>query len=118
MQTKYTGKPAWYLMGDELWDSDGCQPDAEGLVRCMQEFRGDSGISDYYFVDISRDGVDPDDSPELYADAWNNNEIRPSWECGPEINDIDYGGLPDAVLNLDAAEALIATLKAESEATE
>lgn len=115
-QNKYEGKPQWFLMADELWESDGCHPDAEQLVRCMQEFRSDSGISDFYFVDVSQDGIDPIDNPELYLDEWNDYEPRPSWECGPETDDLDYTGLPESEsLNLEAAEALIATCRASAE---
>ena len=96
-QTKYSGTLHWSQMADELWDSDGCQPDAEQLVRCMSEFRDDVGISDFYFVDVSEDGIDPDDNPELFRDSWNDDEVRPSWECGPEPSDIDFTGLDEAL---------------------
>jgi hypothetical protein len=92
MQTKYSGKPKWSDLADELWDSDGCQPDQAKLVDLMQEFKNTGGISGFFFCDTSQPGSGPDH--DMYQDSWHDNELRTSWECGPSNDDIDFTGLP------------------------
>lgn len=83
-----TAKTHWSTLADRLWDSDGCNPDAEQLAQAMREYRDHGCVSGFFFVDVS------EDAPP-YCDPWNNGEVREAWDCGPKVGEIDFAGLAD-----------------------
>ncbi|MCE5186063.1 MAG: hypothetical protein LLF76_08065 [Planctomycetaceae bacterium] len=86
-QTKYTGMPLWSDMADELFDSDGCHPDADSIAELMREFRDTGGIGGFFFC------TGPCDENGMCRDSWHNGELRPAEECGPAPDEINYTGL-------------------------
>ena len=83
----------WSQMADELWDSDGCHPDRDDLVRAMQEFRDSGSVTGYWFCDVSEPGSGPD--RDQYPDDWHDGGVRYSWDVGPGQDQVDFTGLPE-----------------------
>ena len=88
----------WQNLEGLLQDSDGCEPDHEGFLRAMDQFRSGSGIADYFFCDFS-EGT-PDEDSDLAWDSY-NERWGAGYACGPNVEEVDFTGLDEALVAQD-----------------